>query len=95
MAYLLALNSADMLKGLCYPKVKVGNEYVTKGQTVPQVSKILWNNSHNLEQIAKGTNTFGRRGLIIICPQLIVSSLFLKILMIGAELSECPGQVYL
>ncbi|TNN22182.1 Myosin heavy chain, fast skeletal muscle [Liparis tanakae] len=27
-----------MLKGLCYPRVKVGNEYVTKGQTVPQVN---------------------------------------------------------
>merc|ERR1719209_1717146 len=37
IAYLLGLNSADMLKGLCYPRVKVGNEYVTKGQTVPQV----------------------------------------------------------
>ncbi|CAL8321068.1 unnamed protein product [Lota lota] len=37
VAYLLGLNSADMLKGLCYPRVKVGNEYVTKGQTVPQV----------------------------------------------------------
>uniref|UniRef100_A0A8D3D3C6 Uncharacterized protein n=1 Tax=Scophthalmus maximus TaxID=52904 RepID=A0A8D3D3C6_SCOMX len=38
VAYLLGLNSADMLKALCYPRVKVGNEYVTKGQTVPQVS---------------------------------------------------------
>ncbi|XDV54565.1 hypothetical protein PO909_022824 [Leuciscus waleckii] len=37
IAYLLGLNSADMLKGLCYPRVKVGNEYVTKGQTVAQV----------------------------------------------------------
>ncbi|XP_072290995.1 myosin heavy chain, fast skeletal muscle-like [Eucyclogobius newberryi] len=37
VAYLLGLNSADMLKGLCYPRVKVGNEFVTKGQTVPQV----------------------------------------------------------
>ncbi|MCJ8748671.1 hypothetical protein PDJAM_G00167450 [Pangasius djambal] len=37
VAYLLALNSADMLKALCYPRVKVGNEFVTKGQTVPQV----------------------------------------------------------
>uniref|UniRef100_A0AAV2L1N3 Myosin heavy chain n=1 Tax=Knipowitschia caucasica TaxID=637954 RepID=A0AAV2L1N3_KNICA len=37
IAYLLGLNSADLLKALCYPKVKVGNEYVTKGQTVPQV----------------------------------------------------------
>ncbi|KAJ4948518.1 hypothetical protein JOQ06_020051 [Pogonophryne albipinna] len=38
VAYLLGLNSADMLKGLCYPRVKVGNEYVTKGQTLPQVN---------------------------------------------------------
>lgn len=37
VAFLMCLNSADLLKGLCYPRVKVGNEYVTKGQTVPQV----------------------------------------------------------
>ncbi|XP_063066789.1 myosin heavy chain, fast skeletal muscle-like [Engraulis encrasicolus] len=37
VAYLMGLNSADMLKALCYPRVKVGNEFVTKGQTVPQV----------------------------------------------------------
>uniref|UniRef100_A0A803SP91 MYH4 protein n=1 Tax=Anolis carolinensis TaxID=28377 RepID=A0A803SP91_ANOCA len=35
--YLMGLNSADLLKGLCYPRVKVGNEYVTKGQNVQQV----------------------------------------------------------
>uniref|UniRef100_A0AAY5K7P5 Myosin motor domain-containing protein n=1 Tax=Esox lucius TaxID=8010 RepID=A0AAY5K7P5_ESOLU len=38
IAYLLGLNSSEMLKALCYPRVKVGNEYVTKGQTVPQVN---------------------------------------------------------
>ncbi|XP_056395983.1 myosin-1B-like [Hyla sarda] len=37
VAYLMGLNSADLLKALCYPRVKVGNEFVTKGQTVPQV----------------------------------------------------------
>ncbi|XP_051985602.1 myosin heavy chain, fast skeletal muscle [Xyrauchen texanus] len=37
IAYLIGINSADMLKALCFPRVKVGNEYVTKGQTVPQV----------------------------------------------------------
>ncbi|XP_075702307.1 uncharacterized protein LOC142666212 [Rhinoderma darwinii] len=36
-AYLMGLNSADVLKALCYPRVKVGNEFVTKGQTVQQV----------------------------------------------------------
>ncbi|XP_065099267.1 myosin heavy chain, fast skeletal muscle-like isoform X2 [Paramisgurnus dabryanus] len=37
ISYLMGLNSADLLKAVCYPRVKVGNEYVTKGQTVPQV----------------------------------------------------------
>uniref|UniRef100_A0A3P8Z9U4 Myosin, heavy chain b n=1 Tax=Esox lucius TaxID=8010 RepID=A0A3P8Z9U4_ESOLU len=37
ISYLMGLNSADLLKALCYPRVKVGNEMVTKGQTVPQV----------------------------------------------------------
>merc|ERR1719187_2012825 len=37
IGYLLGVNSAEMLKAYCYPRVKVGNEYVTKGQTVPQV----------------------------------------------------------
>ncbi|KAK1197253.1 MYH1B protein, partial [Pygoscelis papua] len=36
-SYLMGLNSVDLLKALCYPRVKVGNEYVTKGQTVQQV----------------------------------------------------------
>uniref|UniRef100_A0A4W5KVN8 Myosin motor domain-containing protein n=1 Tax=Hucho hucho TaxID=62062 RepID=A0A4W5KVN8_9TELE len=41
IAYLLGLNSAEMLKALCYPRVKVGNEYVTKGQTVAQVNNAV------------------------------------------------------
>ncbi|XP_061588845.1 myosin-7 [Cololabis saira] len=36
-AYLMGLNSADVIKGLCHPRVKVGNEWVTKGQNVQQV----------------------------------------------------------
>ncbi|XP_030632394.1 myosin heavy chain, fast skeletal muscle-like [Chanos chanos] len=39
IAYLMGLNSADLLKALCYPRVKVGNEFVTKGQTVNEKSK--------------------------------------------------------
>ncbi|XP_072297034.1 myosin-7-like [Eucyclogobius newberryi] len=38
VAYLMGLNSADLIKGLCHPRVKVGNEWVTKGQNVAQVS---------------------------------------------------------
>ncbi|XP_067329945.1 myosin-7-like isoform X1 [Channa argus] len=37
VAYLMGLNSADLTKGLCHPRVKVGNEWVTKGQNVSQV----------------------------------------------------------
>ncbi|XP_056362261.1 myosin-3-like [Oenanthe melanoleuca] len=40
-AYLMGLNSADLLKALCYPRVKVGNEYVLKGQTVDQVQQAV------------------------------------------------------
>lgn len=40
-AYLMGLNSSDLLKALCFPRVKVGNEYVTKGQTVDQVRDCL------------------------------------------------------
>lgn len=36
----MGLNSADLIKGLCHPRVKVGNEWVTKGQSVQQVR---WN----------------------------------------------------
>ncbi|XP_045908700.1 myosin-7-like isoform X2 [Micropterus dolomieu] len=37
VSYLMGLNSADLIKGLCHPRVKVGNEWVTKGQNVQQV----------------------------------------------------------
>ena len=35
--YLMGISSAEYLKALCSPRVKVGQEYVTKGQTVDQV----------------------------------------------------------
>ncbi|KAL3054884.1 hypothetical protein OYC64_017748 [Pagothenia borchgrevinki] len=37
IAYLMGLNSADLIKGLLHLRVKVGNEWVTKGQHVAQV----------------------------------------------------------
>ena len=37
VAFLLGLNCSDMLKCLLTPKVKVGTEYVTKGQSKDQV----------------------------------------------------------
>ncbi|XP_054628952.1 myosin-7B-like [Dunckerocampus dactyliophorus] len=36
-AYLMGISSADLLKGLLNPRVKVGNESIVKGQTVEQV----------------------------------------------------------
>ncbi|KAM8945710.1 myosin-1-like [Pelodytes ibericus] len=37
VAYLMGLNSSDLVKSLCNPRVKVGNEFVTKSQSVQQV----------------------------------------------------------
>ncbi|XP_063809706.1 myosin-15 [Pseudophryne corroboree] len=36
-AYLMGVSSSELVKGLMHPRVKVGNEYVTKGQSVEQV----------------------------------------------------------
>ncbi|KAE8298025.1 Myosin-7B Myosin cardiac muscle beta chain Myosin heavy chain 7B, cardiac muscle beta isoform [Larimichthys crocea] len=36
-SYLMGVSSADLIKGLLHPRVKVGNEYVVKGQNVEQV----------------------------------------------------------
>lgn len=44
-AYLMGINSSDLIKGLLHPRVKVGNEYVTKGQSVEQVRRhfqVIW-----------------------------------------------------
>merc|ERR1712226_880001 len=45
-AFLFGVNSADMLKYICQPRVKVGSEYVSKAQTV--------------EQIVNGRNALGK-----------------------------------
>uniref|UniRef100_G3N4U4 Myosin, heavy chain 7B, cardiac muscle, beta a n=1 Tax=Gasterosteus aculeatus TaxID=69293 RepID=G3N4U4_GASAC len=37
-AYLMGISSADLLKGLLNPRVKVGHEFIVKGQTVEQVT---------------------------------------------------------
>lgn len=43
VAFLLGLNCADLLKCLLTPRVKVGTEYVTKGQSKDQVSHAYGN----------------------------------------------------
>lgn len=40
-SYLMGISSADLIKGLLHPRVKVGNEYIVRGQTVEQVGPIL------------------------------------------------------
>ena len=37
VAHLMGVNSEDLLKAMLKPKVKVGNDFVTKGQTKDQV----------------------------------------------------------
>lgn len=36
----MGVSSGDLLKGLLHPRVRVGNEYVTKGQSVEQVRRL-------------------------------------------------------
>lgn len=36
-AYLMGISASELLKGLLNPRVKVGNEFIVKGQTVEQV----------------------------------------------------------
>lgn len=55
-SYLMGVSSADLIKGLLHPRVKVGNEYVVKGQNVEQVSqqiliikKCNWAHSSDLD----------------------------------------------
>ncbi|XP_015250028.1 PREDICTED: myosin-7B-like [Cyprinodon variegatus] len=37
-AYLMGISSSELLKGLLNPRVKVGNEFIVRGQTVEQVN---------------------------------------------------------
>ncbi|XP_076839890.1 myosin-7 isoform X2 [Brachyhypopomus gauderio] len=37
-SFLMGINSAELIKGLLHPRVKVGNEYIVRGQTVEQVT---------------------------------------------------------
>lgn len=55
-SYLMGVSSADLIKGLLHPRVKVGNEYVVKGQNVEQVRSVKVMYFHLLEQ----TNKFSR-----------------------------------
>ena len=47
----MGLNSADVIKGLCHPRVKVGNEWVTKGQSVQQVRFTMLKVSKEISQV--------------------------------------------
>ena len=44
--FMLGMSGAEYTKALCNPKVKVGSEYVTKGQTVDQVLYALKENGY-------------------------------------------------
>uniref|UniRef100_A0A0G2JY53 Myosin, heavy chain 15 n=2 Tax=Rattus norvegicus TaxID=10116 RepID=A0A0G2JY53_RAT len=37
-ALLMGINASELLKGLIYPRIKVGNEYVTRSQNIQQVT---------------------------------------------------------
>ena len=42
VAALFGIDGAEYIKAMCNPRVKVGTEMVTKGQTVQQVCTITW-----------------------------------------------------
>nr|XP_025122182.1 myosin-15-like [Bubalus bubalis] len=39
-AFLMGINSSELVKGLIHPRIKVGNEFVTRSQNVEQA---IWN----------------------------------------------------
>jgi myosin heavy subunit len=57
-SYLMGLNSADVIKGLCHPRVKVGNEWVTKGQSVQQVRFTI------IQQVSKRISNPTKKGKV-------------------------------
>ncbi|XP_016043186.2 LOW QUALITY PROTEIN: myosin-15 [Erinaceus europaeus] len=40
-AFLMGIISSDLVRGLIHPRIKVGNEYVTRGQTLEQVTSTV------------------------------------------------------
>ncbi|XP_029795109.1 myosin-15 [Suricata suricatta] len=40
-AFLMGINSSELVKGLIHPRIKVGNEYVTRGQNIEQVTSAV------------------------------------------------------
>jgi len=44
VSFLLGVNAKDLMQAILKPKVKVGNEYVTKGQSKDQVKILITEN---------------------------------------------------
>ena len=42
VAYLLGINSTDLVRSLLRPRIKVGTEYVMKGRNLQQVPRRSW-----------------------------------------------------
>lgn len=40
-AFLMGINSSELVKGLIHPRIKVGNDYVTRGQNIEQVGGVF------------------------------------------------------
>ena len=41
VAYLLGINSTDLVRSLLRPRIKVGSEYVMKGRNLQQVLQMI------------------------------------------------------
>lgn len=88
-AYLMGISSADLIKGLLHPRVKVGNEYVTKGQNVEQVG-------------VPGHRLPAHTGMCLLCGQVCCvmfsvqgASCFSSLSWVWEETPECHNKMCL
>ena len=75
-AYLMGISSADLLKGLLNPRVKVGNEFIVKGQTV--------------EQVTVRGKQLSKNYLATVCKSIIKKNLKGLVSVIGKQRLSCP-----
>ena len=66
VAHLLGIEAADLIKGLLKPRIKVGNDYVNKGQNKDQVINSIGalSKSVNSKRIRRKSHLYPIRSII-------------------------------
>ena len=73
---LLGIDPVSMMKSFCKPKIKVGTEWVTKGQNIEQ-------SYHSVTTIARGIYERVFRFIVEKCNQTLVDPTMKKVVFIG------------